>query len=158
MIPAAHRTGNGSLNGLPGMGPLGPFTRRHGHGVLPPPGNIYAQEAARANGALPGALSPWEPRNGRAVSHGSSHQLRPMGKGDWSKPWQNGEGKARNTPRKRFQQPKKRKAEEMDTELNFRIFCIDCFGIVWYWSQFMFLDFPNSSNNLKSALWFQQGG
>lgn len=107
MIPAAHRTGAG-LNGLPGMGP---FTRRHGHGVLPPPGNIYAQEAARANGALP---SPWEARNGRAVSHGSSHGLRPIGKGDWAKPWQNGEGKARNTPRKRFQQPKKRKAEEMD--------------------------------------------
>jgi len=147
MIPAAHRTGAG-LNGLPGMGP---FTRRHGHGVLPPPGNIYAQEAARANGALP---SPWEARNGRAVSHGSSHGLRPIGKGDWAKPWQNGEGKARNTPRKRFQQPKKRKAEEMDTELNFRIFYIDYFGIVWYWSQLMFLDFPNSSNNLRSALWF----
>jgi len=121
MIPAAHRS---ALNGLQGMSGMGPFTRRQSHGLPPRPGNIYAQEAVRAvNGAYLPPAPAWAERNGRAmVSHGSSHGLRPPigkgGKGDWApKPWQNGEGKARNTPRKRFQQfqqPKKRKAEEME--------------------------------------------
>eukprot|EP00435_Cladocopium_sp_Y103_P046253 s143_g13.t1 len=112
MIPAAHRTG-------------ATFSRRHGHGghghgVVPPApnGNIYAQQSVRAvNGAYLEQSALAAPRNGRAMmSHGSSFVPGPRpGKTDWApKSWQNGEAKARHTPRKRFQQPKKRKAEEME--------------------------------------------